>query len=317
MTLTTPRICVVGSINVDTTYRLSSLPAPGETALAAHSFVAPGGKGANQATAAAVSGSETVFVGCVGEDEYGRMARHSLAAAGVDVSHLVSVPDAPTGTAVLLVDDEGENVIVVDPGANHRIDPAALAAHLPAAQYDVILVQLEVNLDAVVAAAGAKGTGALIVNPAPMPASRDLLDHVLAHADVLVPNRPELARLAGTPVPRDAFELDQCVARLDAAGAVVVTLGSAGAAVYAQGSRGPGVLVDPVLVDSVDTTGAGDAFCGAFAHFFARDGDVLAAARRANELAALSTTVRGARITPELVAAADRRPASGAPVRSS
>jgi ribokinase len=118
-------------------------------------------------------------------------------------------------------------------------------------------------------------------------------------------------------VPRDAGELDQCVARLDAAGAVVVTLGSAGAAVYAQGSRGPGVLVDPVLVDSVDTTGAGDAFCGAFAHFFARDGDVLAAARRANELAALSTTVRGARITPELVAAADRRPASGAPVRSS
>jgi ribokinase len=317
MTLTATRICVVGSINVDTTYRLPSLPTQGETALAAHSFVAPGGKGANQATAAAVSGSDTVFVGCVGDDEHGRLARHSLAAAGVDVSHLVSVSEAPTGTAVLLVDDEGENVIVVDPGANHRIDPVALAAHLPAARYDVILVQLEVNLDAVVAAAGAKGTAALVVNPAPMPASRDLLDQVLAHADVLVPNRPELARLAGTPVPRDAAELDRCVARLDVAGAVVVTLGSAGVAVYPQGSRGPAVLVDPVHVDAVDTTGAGDAFCGALAHFFASDGDVLAAARRANELAALSTTVRGARITPALAAAADRRPASGAPARSS
>lgn len=317
MTPTATRICVVGSINVDTTYRLLSLPTPGETVLASHSFVAPGGKGANQATAAAVLGSDTVFVGCVGEDEHGRMARHSLAAAGVDVSHLVSVSEAPTGTAVLLVDDEGENVIVVDPGANHRIDPVALAAHLPAARYDVILVQLEVNLDAVVAAAGAKVTAALIVNPAPMPASRDLPDRVLARADVLVPNRSELARLARTPVPRDAAELDRCVARLDVAGAVVVTLGSAGAAVYAHGSQGHAVLVDPVRVDAVDTTGAGDAFCGALAHFFARDGDVLAAARRANVLAALSTTVRGARVTPALVAAAGRRPVSGAPARSS
>jgi len=311
------KVCVVGSVNVDTTYRVPALPAPGETTLATHTFVTPGGKGANQAMAATVVGSDTVFFGCVGEDRAGQLARDSLVAARVDVSQLTSVPDAPTGTAVLLVDDEGENVIVVDPGANRRIDPTRVAAHLSATRYDVVLVQLEINLSAVAGAARSRGAATLILNPAPMTASPDALREVLECTDVLVPNRPELARLAGAPVPRDADELDRCVGRLEFPGAVVVTLGSAGVAVYERRRRARPALVDPVAVDAVDTTGAGDVFCGALAHFLARDGDVLAAARRANELAALSTTMPGARLTPELVPAAGRRQVSGAPARSS
>ena len=311
MTAGSTRVCVVGSVNVDTTYRVAALPAPGETTLATSTLVAPGGKGANQAMAAAVLGSSTAFVGCIGTDQAGQLARDSLVAAGIDVSQLASVGDAPTGTAVILVDDDGENVIVVDPGANQRIDPARAAAHLSGAAYDVLLLQLEINLPAVLGAARSKGGARLLLNPAPMTASTEVLGKVLACTDVLIPNRQELTRLAGGPVPREASDLDRCVARLDFEGTVVVTLGSAGVAVYEDGGRRGAVHIDPVVVDSVDSTGAGDVFCGAFGHFLAGDDDVVAAARRANELAALSTTIRGARLTAEGLSGARQRRTGG------
>jgi ribokinase len=317
VTVHSTKVCVVGSVNIDTTYRVPALPAPGETTLASHTFIAPGGKGANQAMAATVLGSSTLFLGCVGRDRAGQLARESLVAAGIDVSQLSSVDDAPTGTAVLFVDDEGENVIVVDPGANQHLDRERVAGHLSTTTYDVVLLQLEINLPAVLSAARHKGAARLILNPAPMSASTDMLREVLQYTDVLIPNRQELARLVDGPVPGDAADLDRCIAQLDFRGAVVVTLGGAGVAVYEPGRRTAAVLIDPVVVDAVDTTGAGDMFCGAFGHFLARDGDVLTAARRANQLAALSTTIAGARVTPELVSAAGRRPASGALAPSS
>jgi ribokinase len=308
-----PKLCVIGSINVDTTYRVQQIPVLGETILASHKSVAPGGKGANQAVAAASMGSRVSMVGCIGSDPDGEYALHSLVARDVDVSQVRALGKAPTGTAVLIVDEHGENVIVVDPGANQCLDPHQVAAHLSLVQYDVVLAQLEVNLDAVVAAASSCGAATFVLNPAPMKASHAALNELLKHTDVLVPNRLELARLAGREPPTDQAALDRCVAELGFGGVMSVTLGSAGVAVY---ERGPGrrpTLIEAVPVPTVDTSGAGDVFCGVFCHWMAKDGNVVGAARRANEMAALSTTFRGAQLPPSLATSPGRRPSSAAP----
>lgn len=317
MTNPSSKICVVGSVNIDTTYRVPQIPAPGETLLAINKTVAPGGKGANQAVAAASMGSQVALLGCIGHDPEADLAIASLARHGVDVSQLTTVGDAPTGTAVLLVDDRGENVIVVAPGANQRVDPDLVAAHLSSTSYDVVLSQLEINLDAIISAARNRGPATFILNPAPVTADAAALRELLEYTDVLVPNRPELARLAGQPLPTDQDGLDRCVAQLDFDGVVLVTLGSAGVAVYDHGPSHRPTYIEAVRVESVDTTGAGDTFCGVLGHFMAQHGDVTQAARQANELAALSTTVRGAQVAPDLFRTASRRPASAASGRHS
>jgi ribokinase len=309
------KVCVLGSVNVDTTYRVPQIPALGETVLAVQRTVAPGGKGANQAVAAATMGSRVAFIGCTGSDPEAELAIASLVRHGVDVSQLRAVTDAPTGTAVLVVDERGENVIVVDAGANQRLDPALVSAHLSSTSYDVVLAQLEINLNAVVSAAMSRGSAAFILNPAPMNADHGTFRDLLAHTDVLVPNRPELARLAGRPLPADQDELDRCVAQLEFGGVVVVTLGSAGVAVYERGPARRPTLIDAVRVESVDTTGAGDTFCGVLGHFMAQHGDVTRAARQANEMAALSTTVYGAQVPAGLFTSSGPRPVSAAPDR--
>lgn len=192
-------ICVVGSINVDTTFGVPRIPAPGETVLASRRAVAAGGKGANQAVAAAALGSLVSFIGCVGADRDGAYALEVLRARSVDVSDVESRDDAPTGTAMVLVAPNGENVIVV------------------------VLAQLETNLDAVLAAARSSGSATFILNPAPTSMPSTALGEILAYTD-MVPNRTELAWLAGTGTPRSSSEVDDCVAVLEFAGHVVVTL---------------------------------------------------------------------------------------------
>lgn len=324
------RVCVVGSINIDTTYLVPSIPLAGETVLASGRAVAPGGKGANQAVAAAAMGCKVTFVGCVGDDPEGILAIASLAERGIDVSQLARLPGAATGTAAILVREDGENVITVDPGANRRLAPAVVAAHLASRTYDVVLAQLEIDVQTVVAAAKASGNATFILNPAPMSEDAVAMRELLRYADVLVPNRPELARLAGTPVPSTREELDDCVAQLGFDGILIVTLGADGVVVYEGEARARrATWIEPVSVQSVDTTGAGDAFCGVLAYVLAEGGDVVEAARRANEMAALSTTVAGARVPTDLLAsaprathgaavrAAGRPPESEAPVRPS
>jgi ribokinase len=159
-----------------------------------------------------------------------------------------------------------------------------------------VLAQLEINLDAVLSAAQNSGSATFILNPAPMPPDSDVLAEILQHTDVLVPNRLELGRLARRDTPADPSSLDRCVAELDFDGPVLVTLGNAGVAVYERGSGQRSTIIEPVPVHTIDTTGAGDAFCGAFGRFLSLDGDVITAARRANETAAFSTTVRGAQL---------------------
>jgi ribokinase len=312
------RVCVVGSVNIDTTYLVPVIPRPGETVLAACKVVAPGGKGANQAAAAAAMGSRVAFVGRVGDDPEAALAIGSLTQHGVDVSQLLRITGAATGTAVILVAQGGENVIAVDPGANRKLTPEAVEAHLAATAYDVILAQLEID-PAVVLAVGRGRRGAtFVLNPAPILADGSTTRELLRYTDILVPNRPELGRLVGGPTPVTREELDLAVDALDFDGIVVVTLGAEGAVVYEGGTAGRRrTAIEPVRVETVDTTGAGDVFCGVLAFGLAAGEGVVEAARRANEMASRSTTVVGARAPAGLFRPTGPRPASEAPARPS
>lgn len=275
-------IVVAGSVNRDIVVAVARHPRPGETVFGHDHLVVDGGKGANQAVAAARLGADVAFIGSVGADAVGDELREGLSAEGVDVARLASDPDAPSGLALITVDDEGENVIVVSPGANGRVgagDIESATAVLAAA--DVVLLQLEIPVEAVMAAAALGGEALVVLNPAPArPLTRELLERV----DVLVPNRHELTELTGSSDPRSALDLP--------VPSVVVTLGGEGAAIVAD----DGVVVVPSpSVDVIDTTGAGDAFCGALATFLALGDDIDTAVKKAVGAGALATTATGAR----------------------
>jgi ribokinase len=282
-----PAVAVVGSLNLDLVVRVPELPGPGETVVGGDLFRNPGGKGANQAVAAARLGRRVAMVGCVGDDEAGRHLLAAIDADGVDGSRVRVVDGVPSGTALITVSEDGENQIVVSPGANARLTPGDVAdaeAVLRAAA--VTLLQLEVPLETVAAAAHTAG-GRVVLNPAPVQA---LPADLLGRVDVLVPNRVELARLAGGPVP-DTVEAATGLAGRLAARAVVVTLGADGALVVADGRA---AHVPAVPVRPVDTTAAGDAFCGGLADALAGGADLREAARRAARVAAAACLRRGA-----------------------
>ncbi|MDQ1121558.1 PfkB family carbohydrate kinase [Microbacterium trichothecenolyticum] len=230
-----PSLTVVGAINVDLTARVERAPAAGETVADGVLQRGPGGKGANQAVAAARLGARVRLVGAVGDDPDGRGIRAQLAGIGVDATG-VQTADAATGTALIVVDATGENSIVVCAGANAAIDPAALGIAAGAA----VLVQLEVS-DAVVSAA-ASAAGFLALNAAP---ARPLPTGVLERCDLVIVNETEYAQL---PEVHDAALL-------------CVTLGAAGARLYRRGEL---VASAPAVATEVrNTVGAGDAFCAA------------------------------------------------------
>jgi ribokinase len=282
-----PEIAVVGSCNLDLVVRVAELPGPGETVVGGDLFTNPGGKGANQAVAAARLGRRVAMVGRVGDDQAGRDLLAALAADGVDTTQVLVLDGVPSGTALITVDDRGENQIVVSPGANARLTAGDVAAAGPAlAAAAVTLLQLEVPLEAVAAAAGT-AAGTVVLNPAPV---RPLPDELLAQVDVLVPNRVELAQLAGGRVPGTVEEAARLAGRL-AARAVVVTLGADGALVVGGGRASH---VPAVPVAAVDTTAAGDAFCGGLADALAGGASLEDAARRAVRVAAAACTREGA-----------------------
>ena len=250
---------VVGSLNLDTTLRVSRLPAPGETVLGTGRFTDTGGKGANQAMALARLGRRVAMVGMVGDDEAGRTLLRALSGSGVEVSGVAVSSHRPTGMAVITVDDSGENAIVVDPGANGSLGPEQVATCAEAlAEAAVTLIQLEVPMAAVSAAVSAAG-GRVLLNPAP---AAPIPDEVLAAVSVLIPNATELARLTGEPEPPDPESAARLAAQVDGPEAVVVTLGRQGAVVVEPG-RWKHLPAPPV--EAVDPTGAGDAFCGGLA----------------------------------------------------
>ena len=274
-------IVVVGSVNRDLVARVEHHPAPGETVLGTGHEAMPGGKGANQAVAAARLGSEVVFVGRVGADEAGTCLATELVCEGVDAGHVAVDEEAPSGLAIITVDDAGENSIVVSPGANGRVtsdDVKGAAAVLMAAT--VTLLQLEIPLKAVTAAAQT-ATGVVILNAAP---AATLPDDLLQATDVLVLNRGELEALTGSDDPASARSLPVPV--------TVVTLGPDGARVVRAESDEsfPSPQVTPV-----DTTGAGDTFCGALASGLDKGFSLEASVRRAVVAGSLAVTAIGAR----------------------
>ena len=287
-----PRVCVVGSANVDFAVALERLPNPGETVSGGTLLRNLGGKGANQAVTARRLGAEVRLLGAVGADASGGEIRARLDAEGIDVDGLVTVDGAATGTALIFVDAAGRNQIAVAPGANHAATAAALTPHASAIRWAQVMVcQLELPLPVVAwALAEARAAGAVtILNPAPM---RELDPGLLALADYLTPNDGEAARLAGVPVndlasARDAAER----VRARGAGTVIVTLGGQGALVC---SAETAVHFPAFTVTVVDTTAAGDAFNGALATGLAAGGTLEQALPLANAAAALTCTKRGA-----------------------
>ncbi|GAB2731549.1 ribokinase [Kitasatospora kifunensis] len=283
-------VVVVGSVNLDQVIEVAALPVPGETVQGGPIIRLGGGKGANQAVAAARLGCSVALVGAVGTDADSAQLRAELVAESVDVSRLAAV-EGPPGHAVVLVDRQAENVVVVSPGANARLDSDTVqAAGDLIAAASVVVAQLEVPLPAVLAAARL-ASATFVLNPAPAPA--ELPDELWPLVDVLVPNRTELARLCG--VPDSGLRAPGEVARL-AAGLpcerVVVTLGADGALVR-DGARTE--LIAAPTVRAVDTTGAGDTFCGALAVALAEGRNLADAARFAVRAAALSVEQTGAR----------------------
>jgi ribokinase len=283
----TGQVVVVGSANVDLVVDVPRHPAGGETILGGDLRRTPGGKGANQAVAAArAGGADTTFVGALGRDESAELLLASLTGAGVRTDTVERV-DAPTGTALITVSPDGENAIVVAPGANSRVRIGVAQAERIAAA-DVVLAQLEIPLDTVVAAARSRRAGALFVlNAAP---SRELPEELWEQLDVLVVNEHEAADLVGGPPAAEPEAL--AAALLARVAAVVITLGAQGSLVAERDV--PAVRVPAAQVEAVDTTGAGDTYCGVLAAALARSTGLVAAARLAGAAGALAVTRSGA-----------------------
>lgn len=282
-------IAVVGSANLDLVVDVDRVPLVGETVLGGDLRRIPGGKGANQAVAAARLGRRVAMIGRVGDDEGGTILRHALDTDGVDTNHLLTTTASPNGVALIAVQADGDNAIVVSPGANAHLSKADIqAARATLETAAVTLLQLEVPLDAVEAAVTA-ATGTVILNPAPAPPD-PLPDAILQHVDILVPNQTELAVLAGHNGPVDQAVARELAGRL-ASPAVVVTLGADGALVV---DAGIATHVPAPVVEPVDTTAAGDSFCGAMADALVRGESLVDAVRWAVRVGAATTQRAGA-----------------------
>lgn len=279
-------VIVVGSINIDlVSSDLDRLPRPGETITAARFAILPGGKGANQAAAAARLGADVRLVASVGNDEFAARALADLEAHGVATSSVQRV-EASTGVATVLIDRGGENSIVVSPGANDLLAPESADAAV--AQFDVadavVIASLEIPMPTVLAWARiARRRGwRFMLNPAPHPRG-PLSGELLKLVDVITPNGPEFESIAAAPGG---------ARRLAAVPSVVITRGGEGVEVRAGGGS---TIIAPHPVRAVDTTGAGDAFTGALAVALAEGASATDAARFANAAGALATRAVGAR----------------------
>lgn len=312
-----PRVVVFGSSNTDMTVRVPRLPAPGQTILGSSFSTTPGGKGANQAVAARRAGAEVVFITAVGDDELGRQALELYRREGIDVTHVRVVEGVASGVALIFVDDRGENLIGVAPGANHRLTPEDID-RLPASLFredDVMLASLEIPLETA-SRALKRGWDAgmyTMLNPAPAPALseaevKDLFSGVIA----ITPNRVEALALAGmTQSEEGKPDWPACGFRLKELGPAVVfiTLGSRGCEVVDAKS----CTVPAPRVDAVDTVGAGDAFNGALAVALTNKKlwRLSTAAAWANAAAALAVTQPGAQAALPFREAIDRLAGQG------
>lgn len=283
------QVVVVGSLNADLTVRTERLPRPGETVHGSPLVVAPGGKSANQAAAAARLGARVVLVGTVGRDDHGDLLLRGLREAGVAVEAVRRLPGVATGTAMITVDRDGENTIVISPGANGELTPDHLHDELPSLLQGaaVLCLCFEVPMETVEAAArlAQKAGVRVLLNPSP---TAPIPDRLLAAIDLLLLNQSEAADLLGA-----GGDWSSTAGRLRQRGVppAIVTLGSAGAMVLEEGVA---TAIPAVPITPVDTTGAGDAFTGAVAARLAGGAALVEAARFAARAAAWSATKPGA-----------------------
>ena len=286
------KVVVVGSSNIDLIMKMQRLPRPGETVTEAEFAQVFGGKGANQAVAAARAGGDVTFVSCVGDDAYGGQVIENLQKDGIDTTHVFQEEGVASGTALIMIDDAGENCISVAPGANYRLTPEHVDRALPALEKAAVIVaQCEIlpeTLDHVIAV-GARLGKMVLLNLAP---ARPLSDGSLARLGGLAVNETEAELLTGRPVQSDA-DIEAAGRTLLAKGPkmVILTLGARGAWVVVEGHQG---LVPGFEVEPVDTTAAGDVHCGALAVALVEGQALLEAVAFANAAAALSVTKLGA-----------------------
>jgi ribokinase len=288
-------VLVIGSLNADLVVRAPYFPKPGETISGDDLQIIPGGKGANQAVAAARQGASVAMLGRVGSDSFGPFLLDSLKSNQVDVAH-VQVDDSATGTATIIVDGNGQNSIVLSAGANGKVSPAdvdsaSALAQPPVGSPKLILFQLEIPIPTVLyAAQRARQNGSrVILNPAP---AKPIPDELISLADFIIPNETELSLLTGMEV-KDIPSAEKAAKVLLTRGAknVIITMGNKGALVV---SGTQVTQVNTYQVEVVDTTAAGDAFIGGFASALLRGLELEEAVKYANACGALATTKFGA-----------------------
>ena len=282
------RICVVGSANVDLTFRTPRLPEPGET-LAGHSLhQCMGGKGANQAVVAARLGAEVTFIARVGNDGFGAQAIEAYNADGINTSYIRRDDEKPTGTAAILVNDDAENCIIVVAGANDRLAPADVRTAASAIeQSDVVLCQLETPVETAEEAfrLAREANTLTMLTPAP---AKNVTSELLAMCDVCVPNETEISAIVHQPVSAKADAIRTArMLRGRGVDRVALTMGRDGVLVLDESAP---THIPATKVEAVDTTGAGDAFTAALAVSLADGLSLVDAARFAGEVAAISVT---------------------------
>ncbi len=286
------RIVVVGSSNTDMIIKVPHVPVPGETIIGGTFSTAAGGKGANQAVAAARAGGDVTFVARVGEDMFGEQAKDGFVKDNINVDHVLSDKDAPSGVALIFVGEDGENSIAVASGANANLSPSDVESAGDAIlSADILIMQLETPLETVQKAAtiaSEKGVK-VILNPAP---ACELSDDILSRVSILTPNESEAELLTGIKVESEkdaAAAADALMAK--GIETVIVTMGAKGAFVVTADSK---ELVGGFSVKAVDATAAGDVFNGTLAVAMAEGKPLKEAVRFANAAAALSVTKLGA-----------------------
>jgi ribokinase len=287
-----PKVTVLGSLNMDISVTVPRLPGPGATALGSEARFTPGGKGANQAVAAARLGASVRMVGCVGDDDFGRRLLAALRAEGIDADSVRVAPEVPTGLAMIAVDQSGENLIIVAPGANHQVGPADVDK---ASNHDILVISAEIPAPAI-AQALAQTPGLKILNLAPAPDNAaELVATVGEHLDWLVVNESEAAAILGRPVDGLA-SAKRAATELTAKGPrhAVVTAGAHGAALASANAPDGAHTVEGFKVTAVDTVGAGDTFVGAFAVALAAGVPPPEALRAAAAAGATAVTRHGA-----------------------
>ncbi len=286
------KLCVLGSINVDHVIRVPYFPKAGETLTGYGYQIAYGGKGANQAVAAARVGAKVSFIGAIGDDQIGQTMKQAFEQEGIDTSAICVIPNQSTGLAMIQVADSGENSIVISAGANADLSESLVEQHKSQIeQADILLMQLESPLQAVTLATKfAKSAGVKVVlNPAP---AQPLPDSLLSHIDIITPNETEAEILTGIKVT-DEQTAAVAANHFHQLGieTVLITLGSKG--VY-YSEKGQGEIIPGFRVDAVDTTAAGDTFNGAFVTALLEGKSAKDAIRFAHAAAAISVTRMGA-----------------------